>query len=220
MQSETTYTAWKFPSVDDTLWFTEQVRAHPTFGPMLAQAGVHGDISAADEKAIDAYLAGLADERNLSPAHPFTLAVPPALLRRMADGWIDPNDAAAVRAFVDFNIIRSTMGRAPAPHVRELLFVTKAMLDDRYMNSVVRRITATEFPKGKDINRWGDFVQQLCKKHGFLYRSNFSTSLAVCQGLLNGKYADFDDPVLYVFLKQRADSRVMQWVRFGGPSNV
>ena len=61
MQSETTYTAWKFPSVDDTLWFTEQVRAHPTFGPMLAQAGVHGDISAADEKAIDAYLAGLAD---------------------------------------------------------------------------------------------------------------------------------------------------------------
>lgn len=184
MPSDVTHTNCKFPNADDTLWFSEQLRAHPTFGPMLAQAGGHGGISEADEKAIDAYLVGLADERDLSPAHPFTLAVPPALVRRMAEGWIDPNDDAAVRAFVDFNIIRSTMGKAPAPHVRELLFVTKAMLDDRYMKSVVRRITATEFPNGKDINHWGDFVKHLSKQHAFWYRTGFGTSLAIAHGLI------------------------------------
>lgn len=202
---------------EDVLRLAREILAHTRFGPLVAGLGVYNTFSPEDEQAIGGFMEEFGRREGWGSRHPYNLAIPPALARRLASGVFADIDGADARAFAEHNILKPH--RCPPPHVRELLFVTRALDESRHMHAVIRKIIRTDNFRGKDINTWGYFVDKITRTHGMMARSSFGRSLAIMQMLIKGNISSLEDGRLMEHLRVEA-----QWFdpacTFSGPSNV
>ncbi len=223
-----------FSTVAEITRLADEILAHPEYSGVVRRAGIDGDFSEVEEKAIDAFIDGLWREKDTeTPYYAYaSLPVAPALARRVAAGVFADVNSAEARDFVYHNIahpniIEQSGGRKgfkspnrPLAHVREVICVAEAIHANPRMWELMNIITNRELDRSEEEGEVLDFMDKIAKKYGMLWRKfGFAASKALNVEMVRGNISSFYDDRAIKSLKKKS-KYFLPVLTFEGPSSV